>query len=239
VLFTNLKQVVIGLVLVFFASFTWADPYLYSSVCPKGSDGNPGGKIYGGWWVTKGNYWADKWNFAQCNCTSYVANRINMNGFIFSNSFRVPRWGNGGEWGAAARAAGMTVDMTPTVGSVAQWNKDEIDDPVTSVGHVAYVDRVYKNADGSIKSIDISQYNIVRNSYSEKLGLKPGDSGYPPRFIHFDIRAPKTGSIGWFPSVSVCSQASQWFIIGTVSCERVPIGTTSSANCPQMCVAPN
>jgi len=88
VLFTNLKQVVIGLVLVFFASFTWADPYLYSSVCPKGSDGNPGGKIYGGWWVTKGNYWADKWNFAQCNCTSYVANRINMNGFIFQNQFR-------------------------------------------------------------------------------------------------------------------------------------------------------
>ncbi len=229
----------IGLILTFFVSFTLANPYLYSSVCPSGPDGNPGGKIYGGYWISGDNYWADKWNFAQCNCTSYVANRVNMNGFVFQNQFRGQRWSHAHNWDNAATAAGMAVDTKPTVGSVAQWNSNEIGNPATSVGHVAYVESVTKNSDGSIKSIKISEYNYQpSNSYSERT-LKPGDPGYPPRFIRFDVRTLKSGSIGWFPSVNVCSQASQWFIIGTVNGERVSIGTTSSANCPQMCVAPN
>lgn len=93
-LFNNLKRYAVGIALLPIACFVLADPYLYNSVCPKGPDGNPGGSVYSGYWNVKDKYYVDKWNFAQCNCTSYVANRINMNGIAFSNSYRGQQWSN-------------------------------------------------------------------------------------------------------------------------------------------------
>lgn len=46
-------------------------------------------------------------------------------------------------------------------------------------------------------------------------------------------------TIGWYPPVDDCSQASQWFVIGIVNGEKTAIGTTTSASCPQACVVPN
>lgn len=228
----NLKQFVAGLVLYFLSMVAWSQPYLYSSVCPKGPDGStPGGGVYGGYWVTTGGYWADRWGFAQCNCTSYVAGRINMNGLEFQNTFRGQHWSNAMNWDNAAIASGMVVDSDPQPGYVAQWNEDEIG----GVGHVAYVESVTRNADGSIQKIKISQYNSgVKYGYSDD-ELIPGKPGYPPRFIHFDIRAPKSSSIGWFPSVPICTAASQWFLIGTVNGKRGPIGTAAKSSCPLAC----
>lgn len=193
------------------------------------------GAVSGGYWNVQGGYFVDKWGFAQCNCTSYVAYRINLNGFRFHNQFRVDRWGHGKDWDEAALAAGFTVNATPTKGGVAQWDVGEI---AGDFGHVAYVEEVLKNSDGSIKSIRISQYNITLNAYSEKKDLKPGDSGYPPRFIDFRIRVPKGGGkkFGWFPSVSDCTQASQWFLMSGDS-DNAPVGTATSASCPQICYA--
>jgi len=46
-------------------------------------------------------------------------------------------------------------------------------------------------------------------------------------------------TIGWFPPVDDCSQASQWFLMGIVNGEKTTVGTTTSAACPQACVISN
>ena len=245
-LFNNLKQWMFGIVLALVASFSWSQQgYPYDSVCPKGPDGNPGGAVFGGYWVPQnaqgtGNFWADRWSFAQCNCTSYVAYRLNLAGLKFSNSsFGVSRWGNAFEWDDAAEAAGIIVSTIPKKGSVAQWNKDEIGNPTSSVGHVAYVDDVKLNADNTVKSITISQYNITLNAYSEKKDLKPGDPGYPPRFIQFTtVQSSPSSGIAWFPPVSNCQDASHWYLISNEGGVPKAIGTTTKAACPLACFKP-
>ena len=241
-LLNNLKWYVVCMVLCF-SGAAWAQSYPYSSVCPKGPDGNPGGKISGGYWVPKkldsngndiGSYWADRWNFAQCNCTSYVAHRLNLAGLKFSNSsFGVSRWGHAHNWDDAAEDAGIIVSTTPKKGSVAQWNVGEIGG---SYGHVAYVDDVKLNTDNTVESITISQYNITPNAYSEKKDLKPTDSGYPPRFIQFTTvqSSPQVG-IAWFPPVSDCRQASQWYLITNEGNASAAIGTATKEACPIAC----
>lgn len=233
-LFNNLKQWLFGIILFLEASFSWAQGYLYSSVCPKGPDGNPGAKINGGYWNTEKGYFVDKWGFAQCNCTSYVAHRLNLAGLKFSNSsFGITRWGHAFEWDDAAETAGIIVSTTPKKGSVAQWNVGEIGG---EYGHVAYVDDVVLNADGTVRSITISQYNITPNAYSEQTDLKPTDSDYPPRFIQFTTvqSSPQVG-IAWFPPVSDCRQASQWYLITNEGNASVAIGTATKEACPIAC----
>ncbi len=56
-------------------------------------------------------------------------------------------WGNAGTWDDAARALGITVNTTPSVGAIA------VND-VHKVGHVAYIYKV--NSDGSF---DVEEYN--------------------------------------------------------------------------------
>ncbi|MGB3072843.1 MAG: hypothetical protein WBB68_01125, partial [Candidatus Moraniibacteriota bacterium] len=90
-MFLNNPKCIISLILTVFSCLVSADPYLYGNVCPAGPDGQPGGRVHGGYWVPQnsngtGMFWADKWNFAQCNCTSYAAQRVNMNGITFNNS---------------------------------------------------------------------------------------------------------------------------------------------------------
>lgn len=232
-LLKSLRQCALSAGITLFASVSWADPYLYSSVCPKGPDGNPGGGIYGGKWVPynpqhpeNSAYWVDQWGFAQCNCTSYVANRINMTGIAFTNTYGDRRWSHGKDWYETARLLGITVDRVPAPGSVAQWNDTEI---AGGLGHVAYVEHVVRNVDGSVKSIVVSQYNITAYSYSSET-LEPGKRGYPPRFIHFDLRS--RGIVGWFPPIDYCHRATQWFLIGTdPSGERYPIGSATRSAC--------
>ncbi|PRY14560.1 CHAP domain-containing protein [Kineococcus rhizosphaerae] len=86
--------------------------------------------------------------FAQDNCTAFAAYRIatRLGVPAFSNSWKT-HWGDAGHWDDAARAVGVRVDKTPTVGAVA------VND-VHKVGHVAYVNRVY--SDGSF---DVEEYN--------------------------------------------------------------------------------
>lgn len=42
------------------------------------------------------------------------------------------------------------------------------------------------------------------------------------------------GSIGWFPPVSDCRQATQWFILGDFGDGKSPIGTSNSSVCDQV-----
>ena len=233
-LLNNLKLWVLWIVLVLSSLCVRADQagYLYDSVCPIGPDGvTPGGTVYGGRWNDTDKYFVDKWGFAQCNGTSYVAYRINLNGLSFNNTFRQPegqRWSNGKDWDEAAERAGVPITtMYPAPGDVAQWNLGEIGG---DFGHVAYVEKVNMNSDGTVKSIMVSQYNIVLNNYSEK-ELVPGTSGYPGRFLMFRLR--REGTIAWFPPVNDCTQASQWFYVSADG-TRLP-GAVTKDQCPTSC----
>ncbi len=243
-LFNNLKQWMFGIILMLTASFSWSQGYPYASVCPNGPDGNPGAKINGGYWVPKqldqngndiGSYWADKWSFAQCNCTSYVAHRLNLAGLKFSNSAFSQRWSHAYNWDNTAEAAGIIVSIAAKKGSVAQWDVNEIGG---GFGHVAYVDDVKYNPDGTVKSIDISQYNITPNAYSEKKDLKPNDPGYPPRFIQFTtVQSSPAAGIAWFPPMNDCRQASRWYFISNEGNVSRAIGTATKDSCPLACYA--
>ncbi len=87
--------------------------------------------------------------FAQDNCTAFAAYRIASRLGVpsFSNTWHSQVWGDAGHWDDAARAAGLTVNKTPSVGAIA------VND-VHKVGHVAYVNKVY--SDGSF---DVEEYN--------------------------------------------------------------------------------
>lgn len=112
----------------------------------------------------------DPWNFFKCECTSYVASRLNKRGVPFSNQYKSPRWGNASNWSSAAKAAGIPQDdsnVTPRVGDVAWF----------SSGHVAYVERVLSNG-----TIDISEYNYsLRHDY----GTRNIKTSSVSKFIHF------------------------------------------------------
>ncbi len=51
------------------------------------------------------------------------------------------------------------------------------------------------------------------------------------------IRSPSNSSIGWFPPVDDCRQASQWYNMATISGERQAVGSTTAAFCPEVCYA--
>lgn len=89
-----------------------ANDYPYKSSCPGGG--------------------VDKWNFYKCQCTSFVAWRINdVLHKKFKNQYKGQHFGNANSWDEAARKAGLKVNKTPKVHSVAMRNKN--------YGHVAWV----------------------------------------------------------------------------------------------------
>ena len=45
-----------------------------------------------------GNLVVDSWNFYKCECTSYVASRLNRRGVPFTNQYKIPHWGNSTNW---------------------------------------------------------------------------------------------------------------------------------------------
>lgn len=82
--------------------------------------------------------------YAWGNCTWYVYNlRPDIGSF----------WGDARSWAYSAMAAGYTVNQTPAVGAIAQWNAYVSGMGV--YGHVAYVEAVH--ADGTIT---ISEMNL-------------------------------------------------------------------------------
>ncbi|KAH7146983.1 CHAP domain-containing protein [Dactylonectria estremocensis] len=89
----------------------------------------------------------DKWNYFKCQCTSFVAWRINERlGVKFHNQYKGYNWGNANEWDDGARATGVHIDDKPVPGCVAQTNAGQ-------KGHVAWVTAV--NGD----TVTIEEYN--------------------------------------------------------------------------------
>ncbi|KFY02446.1 hypothetical protein O988_02154 [Pseudogymnoascus sp. VKM F-3808] len=92
----------------------------------------------------------DRWYYFACQCTSFVAWRINERLDIdFMNKYKGAAWGNADSWDDAAREVGVKVDDKPVPGSIAQTDAGE-------AGHVAWVASV----DGD--SVTIEEYNYVK-----------------------------------------------------------------------------
>lgn len=122
------------------------------------------------------------------NCTNYVAFRLSKD-----KKKAQTYMGNAISWAAAAKKRKLTVNKTPTVGSVAQW-------ATPKYGHVAYVDWV--SADKKTIYISSTSFDdsgtFSRSSRSvlkkekRSLGVE-AYNGWPKNFIKFTA-APKTTS---------------------------------------------
>ncbi|SDW46436.1 CHAP domain-containing protein [Marininema mesophilum] len=115
----------------------------------------------------------DAWGFYNRQCTSFVAWRMNQHGKKFSNMMRGGRWGDATNWDNNASNLGYSVNRTPKVGAIAQWDAG---DNASRFGHVAFV----KEVKGS--KITIEEYN-----YNPRYGFStrtiPASS--VGNFIHF------------------------------------------------------
>ena len=152
---------------------------------------------------TGANCVADQWGFVQGQCHSWVAYRLNelnateLGGETFDDTYHMPagdEWGSVWRWDTAAQEAGVTMDDSPTLGSVAWWSADG--------GHVAYVEAV--NGDGSIQ---ISEMNADFHNGFDFATLTPSGR-WPDKFIHIADRPPARTPTSFSIAVNGGSSAS-------------------------------
>lgn len=111
------------------------------------------------------------------NCTNYVGYMLTQNG----DAGPGVSLGYATQWDNAIQANpgwGYTMNNTPAVGSIAQWEGND-NDPFKDPGHVAYVESV------SSDTITISEDNIVINGNSVfrwRTITTTGD--WPDKFLH-------------------------------------------------------
>ncbi len=149
----------------------------------------------------------DPWRFYNRECTSFVAWRINNTLKFPFDDYWLVHWGNASNWKKAATStavknAGVTVDGTPTVGSVAWWSAKSAG---SSLGHVAWVAVV------SSSSITIEEYNYARAGYYGTRVISRDSAKWPGAFIHFKpvaITNTAAPAISGTPKVGVALTAS-------------------------------
>jgi len=130
-----------------------------TSKCPSSGGGGSGSGKVPGPRVDDYNYKGrcnivDKWGYFTCQCTSFVAQRINERlGIKFTNYYKGPNWGNADTWDNAARKTGVKIDSTPKPGAIAQTDAGK-------AGHVAWVSAV------SGDKVTVEEYNYVPHRYS-------------------------------------------------------------------------
>jgi surface antigen len=176
---------------------------------------------------------ADGWGFLTRECTSFAAWRIRNDLGIsdFTDGWHGGWFGNASNWAANARALGIPVDTSPTVGSIAQFPPGV--DGAGGGGHVAYVLSV-----GS-STVTVEDYNYADNydggtyyNYSQHTVNRSGLN-----FIHF--RKSVNGTVEAQPSLNVRSgPGTGYSIVGSVSYNSVisincyNTGTTITATWP-------
>jgi surface antigen len=128
------------------------------------------------------------------NCTNYAA-------FVESQIYGVPTpgvlLGDAYQWAQRAAEAGVPVDQTPTVGSVAVWGSDA--PGMGGYGHVGVVESI--GPDGSYADISQSGMGSADDGYSWERVYRDGSSweSWPSSFIHFagsgsSTALPRSGS---------------------------------------------
>jgi surface antigen len=134
-------------------------------------------------WLTNPSGWA--WSFyggsmpshnayGPHNCTLYVAYRLQERGITLSWS------SNAFDWAGAAASHGASVNQTPAVGSVAQWNS----------GHIAYVDAVTSRTI-LITSDNYQPYGAgtMPGGFTDSFIISLDSPAMPDNFIHFPAPA--------------------------------------------------
>ncbi|KAJ2960810.1 hypothetical protein NQZ79_g3880 [Umbelopsis isabellina] len=114
----------------------------------------------------------DPWRYYKCQCTSFVAQRVNKRlGLSFNYSYKGCTFGNANTWYSAAKSCGVTVNSTPVPGSVAVYNGG-------TYGHVAWVSSV------SGDTVHVEEYNFNNpEDYGTRAVSKSSFTG----FIHFKV----------------------------------------------------
>ncbi|OAA77902.1 Cysteine, histidine-dependent amidohydrolase/peptidase [Akanthomyces lecanii RCEF 1005] len=112
----------------------------------------------------------DPWAFYKCECTSFVAFRVNKRlGVKFTNQYKGAHWGDAKIWDEAARQTKVRIDSKPVPGCVAQTN--------AGAGHVAWVTKV------SGDKVTVEEYNYVhKKAYGTRTVAKSTFS-----YIHIKV----------------------------------------------------
>lgn len=117
----------------------------------------------------------DRWSFLTRQCTSYPAFRHDGNWYRNPLPPGVPR-GHAMYWPAMARYRGIPTGTTPRKGAIIVWGepgKYVNNNYISTLGHVAYVERVHSKTD-----IEVSDYNWKRYAYSYRR-IDPTKFGSP------------------------------------------------------------
>lgn len=158
------------------------------------------------WKTPARDTFANVWGFNR-ECVSFIAWKIyeNSGGKQIPTGTAPPSdwatysinvdqdFGDAGDWAAYARSVGIPVNGTPTVGSVAEWDRNS-NNGNFPIGHVAYVTAVFP--DGSIQ---LAQYNLRENGLFSTLYMPKGTGvndtsngngaffvSWPSNFIHIN-----------------------------------------------------
>lgn len=180
-------------ILLSLSTLAWAaedprDTYLYRNECPS----------------VGGSFPQDAFGFYRCQCTSYVAHKLNElwgnTSPRFSNQYySFSQWGDAWKWLDRAQSAQAEIGVTGardnfvwdetiynTVfpGDVALW----VQKPGYPFGHVAFVEAAGQDSYGKgVAWVDISEYNFVGQGYEfSRRTLYKGDIGFPDYFLHID-----------------------------------------------------
>ena len=114
--------------------------------------------------------------YAFGNCTWYAYNRRAQLGLPVGSN-----WGNAATWALFARAAGLRVDHTPSVGAIVQWNA-YASAWIGYAGHVGIVEGV--NKDGSIVISEMNNYAYGGFNVIDRRTLSPSEVSQVSNFIH-------------------------------------------------------
>ncbi len=97
------------LCIALYSTGVFSDEYPWKTYCPIGGD-NP--NMIGDGFSNAVGYWVDSYGFAQCNCTSFAAFKLEQDGVTgFNNMYLGTKWGDGGKWGTAAKSITGSEDI--------------------------------------------------------------------------------------------------------------------------------
>lgn len=99
------------------------------------------------------------WSYPSGQCTSFVAGILAYQGV---NTSKFNYLGNGADWAGNARARGIKVDMTPSVGAVVSF-KGVPPYYIAPYGHVAFITKVNSNG-----TFHVYEGNWSRTSFHER-----------------------------------------------------------------------
>jgi len=126
--------------------------------------------------IISGGYYQAGNGYAFGNCTWYVYNRRVQLGLPVGSN-----WGNASTWALYARATGLRVDHTPTVGAIVQWNA-YASAWIGYAGHVGVVEAV--NSDGTIVISEMNNYAYGGFDVVDRRTLSTSDVAQVSNFIH-------------------------------------------------------